>query len=335
MTGVGLAGWVADLQRHAARAEPLDTGELLDVLDGAAHKAVEGLPGAALPLRLPKRRVAELVRCPRLAVASAAAPPPAMSAPLVMGRLVEVAAHVVVLDRLTAGELAAPDRLLEVVLGACRALGDPVADAVDAMDAVTSAAVAEDLAEMAGQFARSWGRPPAMTWLRCEDRLELPLATTDDAGPGVVVAGRVDLSFGAPPRLRAPGEPRGLVELKSTRTFIDPIEEAAWYALLAGCVEGTAPHGTALWAPDDGGPTSIGRLAAFAVSASSLESAAMRLVDVLTVAGALAAGEKPAEQPGWWCGRCPDRTRCPSSEAASAPEDLDLAPDDDTDDDAF
>jgi hypothetical protein len=337
MTSDRLSSWIAGLRAggHVPMAEHRAA------LDEAARQAIAGVPADALPLRLPKRRVADLVRCPRLAVASAGAGPAVPSVPLVMGRLAELGAHLVVLGAIDAAVLVSPDDLLRAVESAGRALADPLAAAAERFDDTARANAADDLADRVGQLARSWVRSPAR-WVRCEERFDVPLATAVGGAPAVVVSGRVDVSFGAPPLLRPAGEPRGVVELKSTRLPLDPIEESAWYALLAGLVEGVAPDGTALWAPDEGGPNSVGRLAAFPVSKASIVSAASRLEDAMVVAGELAAGAKPAERPGWWCAACPDRAVCPSSEGSddlAVPDLLELASslDDqpDGDDDAF
>ena len=293
---VSIASWLSNL----SVPEPISGDDLDDLrhdLDRAAVDALapwrDTIGRDALPLRLPKSRLAQLQRCQRSTVASHRRPtddPPSTS------MLRGVALDHFVAHQLVAGRVREPLADLTSML---EAAGDWATLAVlDEMDVAEAEAL---VAPLTSAVADAWAGIGADWAPRVQSRASLVLA--DD---GCVCAGMLDVELGGPGTTR----PGVLLEVKSGSVSSQHPAEVYLYALLVAMRDRVAPAVVARWYPD-------GDPAGLVVTMGVLDAAARRLVDGLATWAELVAGATPTETPGPWCSWCVDATTCPSSTAGS------------------
>jgi len=288
-----VAAWLEGLPAP----EP-DSAEFLDEvradLEATARWCVAELPAEALPLRLPKSRLADLGRCERLATAR-------FERPSVDDEMTEARFRGLALDRLVVHQLVA-GRLLDPVAelrGALAAEGEWAAlDHLDAMDDVEAQAV---LWPLVGAVTDAWSAIDA-SWV---PRTQAP-AMLSLADGAVVCSGVLDVELGGPVADR----PGAVVEVKSGRPSAAHADEVYLYALVVALRDRAVPAQVARWYPG-GDPVGL------PVTTAVLESAARRLGDGIEQWASLRAGRPAEERPGWWCRFCPDAADCPSVRADS------------------
>jgi hypothetical protein len=289
---VSVASWLSSLPVP----EPIPAAELDELrhdLDRAASDALapwrDTIGRDALPLRVPKSRLAQLQQCERFTVAAHERP---SDTPPSQAMLKGVALDQFVAHQLVAGRVREPLADLTSML---EAAGDWASlAALDELDVTESE---ELLGPLAAAVADAWaGIDPA--WMpRVESRASLVLA--DD---GCVCAGVVDVELGGPSTTR----PGVVIEVKSGSVASQHPAEVYLYALLLALRDRSAPAVVARWYPGD-------EPAGLAVTMGVLEAAARRLVDGLATWAELVAGATPTESPGPWCAWCVDAPRCPSA----------------------
>ena len=248
------------------------------------------------PLRLPKRRIEELLGCERRALANLHAGT-RLSPELVVGTL---------LDLLTTYH----------VLGGTPP-ADPFRVATDLLDAK-----AEDDEDAADTLAWLWSQPvqvqdqiaataadryhsltsgwPALTgWNpRMGETATAVLADGD-----VIVSGRIDITIGGGWCNR----PLVVVEVKSGKSWRDHRADHHLYALLLGLRDDAAPAAVITCTAGDGA------LAPDLVDEDTLTRAAKRTSHAIRIAGELAGHLRaPATNPGPLCEHCADNARCPA-----------------------
>lgn len=274
--------------------------ELRDFLDRRARAAVAGLNPVALPLRLPKSRLADIERCERMAVAQATPSDEPEVATDEMFRGVALDRFVV--HQLALGRVLDPvEALREMFLAEGEA---ELLDHLELREEDDSGQLNAMLGPLATAVADGWsGISPS--WLpRTQSRASAVLD-----GSGVVCSGRLDVELGG----CATGLPGVVVEVKSGQPRSDHLAEMYYYALLVALRDRRAPAAMLCWYPNSaplGAP----------VSAALLESVAIRVADAMQTWAALVGRSdrrEPAETPGVWCRWCPDADRCPSSSTSS------------------
>lgn len=289
---MSIPSWLSSL----AIPEPIPTAELDELRHDLDHGARDALAPwrdtigrDALPLRVPKSRLAHLQQCQRFTVAAHERP---SDTPPSLAMLRGVALDHFVAHQLVAGRIREPLADLTSML---EASGDW--STLAALDELASAEAEELLGPLAAAVADAWaGIDPA--WApRVESRASLVLA--DD---GCVCAGVVDVELGGPSTTR----PGVVVEVKSGSVASQHPAEVYLYALLLALRDRSAPAVVARWYPGE-------EPAGLAVTMGVLEAAARRLVDGLATWAALVAGATPTESPGPWCSWCVDAPRCPSA----------------------
>ncbi|MFM7061991.1 MAG: hypothetical protein ACKO04_00650 [Actinomycetes bacterium] len=283
-----VAAWLEGL----LAPEP-DLVELLDEvradLEATARWCASELPPDAVPLRLPKSRLADLGRCERLALARFERP--ALDDEMTGARFRGMALDRLVVHQLVAGRLLDP---LAELRGALAAEGEWAAlDHLDAMDDVEAQAV---LWPLVGAVTDAWSAIDP-SWV---PRTQAP-AMLSLADGAVVCSGVLDVELGGPVADR----PGAVVEVKSGRPSAAHADEVYLYALVVALRDRTPPSQVARWYPG-GGPVGL------PVTSAVLETAARRLGDGIEQWASLRAGRPAQERPGWWCRFCPDAADCPS-----------------------
>jgi hypothetical protein len=259
-------------------------------LDAAAASAAEvGGWDAADPLRLTKRTVAWLLRCPRRAVAGESAEPPGDD--VLIGYVVDAAAKVATL---------VPQRppTVDSALAFLAATGEEAMEAMADRLAADSSLRAEAAARVAA-LATAWPAIDPAWWPRVEDPVRCRLA-----GGRVTVGGRLDLALGGPPTDR----PAVVVEVKAGRWYDGMRADGHLYALLLALRDGVAPRAAVTVVAD--GTTQIEP-----IRPTILAHAAERLAEAMAVAAGLAAGATPEARPNPGCPHCPARPDCPPGQA--------------------
>jgi hypothetical protein len=284
-----LADVLADPGRFAEPVGP-------DVLDGTfthlestAREAVAvGGWTEAEPLRLAKRAVGWLVRCPRRALAADGNGATGLIDERMIGLIVDAAAKLATLG---------PRRPVTAASAVAYLAASGETSVAEHLDAVGTTAADRLMADASGRVDRlvaGWPSIEPAWWPRVEDPVQVRLA--DGA---VTVAGRLDIALGGPPT----GRPAVVVEVKSGRWHDDMRADAHLYALLVSLRDGEAPAAVVTIVPD--GTTHIEPIRpALVVHAGERLELAMR-----TAAG-LAAGEVAEPRPGSYCGHCPVRPQC-------------------------
>jgi hypothetical protein len=273
--------------------EPVDGQDLAEVradLEVAAARAASLVDGhgadGVLPLRLPKGRVVSLAECERCALATSRAVDgndDHMSPRQLLGRALDVYVE----HEVVAGPIADP---LEDLLSWLAARGE-----LDVRDQVVAAGDGLQLAPLAAA-ARAWSGLDAGWWPRTQASAAVHLADGS-----IRCEGRTDVELGGP----LSGRPSVVVEVKLGRPHHGHLAEATHYALLVALRDRRAPAAVARWYPG-------GALAAMAVTADVLHSAARRLADAIGAWAELQVGRTPTERAGPTCAWCPDADRCPS-----------------------
>jgi hypothetical protein len=281
------------LRELLSAVEPADpalrdvAAELHSELDDLARELTAGLPADRLPIRLPKGRVTNLLRCERYAEALAG---PRMrdsaARAVVLGMLVDRLVH----HHVLAG---ATDLRGRELLDACAEalVADGEIHAIDDHDWFV-----ERLDLAADALAQDWPVVEDAWWPRCE-----ATASTDLADGAVRVQGRMDVVFGGAPTTR----PLVVVEVKSRDFRGDDRADLWWYSLMAA------------WAWNEVPPLAVGwsalQRAAMPehVRVQSLEAAFGRAATALRRAAEIAAGRAPRETPTPdACPHCPVADRC-------------------------
>lgn len=266
-----------------------DLQPVRDRLAEAAERAVALLDGhsaeGALPLRLPKGRVLDLLSCERLAVARHAGPADGGGASVALLR--GQALDRFVQHELHEGPVAHP---LEDLLAMVHAEGD-----LD-LGHELAAAGADLRLEPLAAAARDWAGTDPGWWPRTQSAVAVHLAD------GLVrCEGRIDVELGGP----LTGRPSVVVEVKVGRPHASHLGEVTHYALLVALRDGVAPSLLARWYPGTS-------LAHQVVTLDTLDSAARRLADMIVSWAQLQAGRPATERSGPGCAWCPDADRCPS-----------------------
>lgn len=283
------------VEAHVAAAFASPGGvpvELIDHLgaeiERAARYAVEGMDPARRPLRAPKSRLSDVLRCPRLVVANLGAPDPEPGVSLLEGHF---------LDLLVAHHLAVgvPDEPWDVIPAALSVSDD------EALSTWVGQLGGDDLErwihwarDRRDALVHTWGAARAEWWPRAQSP-----ATVVMADGAVVLSGKFDVEFGGRPAQR----PTVVVEVKSQLPRDDHRMEIGWYALLATLRDRAAPAAVGVWYGD-------GRILWAPVDGGLLESAGRRAVAAIDALGALGRGVEPAERPGTWCRWCADAAVC-------------------------
>ncbi|CAN5467210.1 hypothetical protein BH10ACT3_BH10ACT3_12500 [soil metagenome] len=284
-----MAAWLSDFV-----PPPPVPGELIeelrDQLTRVATEVCAPLDPSALPLRVPKSRLADLERCERTAVARSRESGP--QEPMSDAGLRGVALDRFVTHQLVAGRVLEPVAALRSMLEA-EAEWQPL----DALAQMGEAHAAELIDPLATSVADSWsGIDPA--WApRTQSRAMVVLA--DGAA---VCSGVIDVELGGPSTTM----PSVMVEVKSGRPVSSHQSEAYLYGLLVALRDRIAPAAVARWYPG-------GAPAVLPVSVGMLESAALRLEASLMRWAELIGGATPVETPGVWCRWCIDAPNCPSA----------------------
>lgn len=266
-------------------------------LDDAARAAVDGIDPDALPLRVPKDRLAKVLACEQLAVATAQHG--ALSEPVVRGRILDRLLH-----HHVHGAGPVPGPALAIAEGAFDAERDDEVVAWLGERIEERARLADDATGFAERL-RDLGPLDADWWPRCEDRLRVDLADGR-----VVCSAQLDLVVGGRPTER----PMVVVEVKSGRFGQDHREGLFWYALLAALRHPTPPSAVIGWSAWDG----AGWIQP--VTEPVLRGAAERATIAFDRLGALAHGRTPVRTPCRACAWCPEQSTCP---VAPVPDDED------------
>jgi hypothetical protein len=239
------------------------------------------------PLRLTKAVVADLLRCPRRALAPAEG---GVTDDVVAGLVVDAAAKLATL---------VPHRppTVEDACAYLRALGDTTVDDHLADRGEAAEPLRAELRARVERLVAAWPRIDPAWWPRVEDPVRVRLA--DGA---VTVGGRIDVVLGGAPTER----PAVLVEVKGGRWWDGMRADAHLYALVVALRDGRPPAAVVTVVAD--GTTQVEP-----VRPAVLATAADRVERALATAAALAAGETPATRPGPHCDHCPARAGCPAA----------------------
>jgi hypothetical protein len=284
----------------AAPGEPVECGPDLELLRAGLEEAAARAAALAGwseddPLRLTKRRVGDLLRCPRRALA---APDEAgVSDDLVAGLIVDAAAKLATL---------VPQRrpTADAAVAFLAATGEErVAAHLDDRTPGARRALLRDAGARVATLAAGWPTVDPAWWPRVEDPARIRLA-----GGAVTVGGRLDLIFGGPPTSR----PAVVVEVKAGRWYDGMRADAHLYLLLVALRDGRPPAAAVTVVAD--GTTQVEP-----VRPAVLAHAAERVEEAMGVAATLAAGEAPAVHPGPHCAHCPARPDCPAGLAWRPP----------------
>jgi len=272
--------------------------ELRAALDAAAARAVAGLAEDELPVRLSRDRIARLLTCEQLAVATSSAPA-ALVEEQVRGRVLDRLLHHHVHGR---PATARTGPALAIAEGAFEAERDDELTAwLSGTDPDTRTRLAEDATGFVDRLD-ALGPVPRDWWPRCEERLRVDLH--DGA---VRCTARLDLVVGGVPT----PHPLVIIEAKSGRFAQEHRDGLAWYALLTAlryAAIGERPTATLAWSAWDGA------LAPQAVTVDVLRGAADRAIAALDALGDLLRGARVARRtPGRACAWCPERQSCPDA----------------------
>ena len=254
--------------------------------DAACAAAAVGGWSEHEPLRLSKRLVTGLLRCPRRALGEEHG----TSDDVVVGWLVDAAAKLATVS---------PRRTVTVdaAVAFLTALGDStVADYLAERGPAAAGLTADAAARIERLAASGLADVDPGWWPRVEDPVRVALA-----GGTVTVAGRIDLLFGGPPTSR----PAVIVEVKGGRWYDGMRADGHLYALMVALRDGEVPASAVTVVSD--GTTQVEP-----IRPALLHHAAERLDEAMGIAARLAAGEPPAMCPGAHCEHCPVREDCPA-----------------------
>ena len=311
-----LARWEAGELGAPATTE--EVAELRHELEAVARSAAAEAGAADLasnPIRLAKRRITDLLACERYVVEVGDGEGWGDDDRLHRGVLVDVLAeHHVMTGR------ARPDPdPLELGLDLCRALGrekEPTVEWVEALDPDARHAFGVEVAERRDLLLAGWPAFAPRWWARTQEAVQVGLADGE-----VVLSGRVDVVVGGPPT----PWPALVIEVKSGSFGMEERDDGLVYALLLALRDGRAPAAAVTATAVLGGQDRFdaprplsGRLHVERGTADRLRTAAGRVADAITRAGALAGGRAPAERANRRCDWCPARTRCDTARTRSA-----------------
>jgi hypothetical protein len=282
-----LADVLADLAGAGPGGDAAWVEALRHDLDVAAGSAADAAGwDAADPLRLTKRTVTWLLRCPRRAVAGDEGAAPGDD--VMIGYVVDAAAKVATL---------VPQRAPTVEAAAAFLAATGEEGAADRL--APGSPLRAEAAERVEALAAAWPAIEAAWWPRVEDPVRTRLA-----GGRVTVGGRLDLVLGGPPTDR----PAVVVEVKAGRWYDGMRADGHLYALLLALRDGVAPRAAVTVVAD--GTTQIEP-----IRPALLAHAAERVAEAMQVAATLAAGAAPEARPGPGCPHCPVRATCPPGQA--------------------
>jgi len=278
--------------------DPGLAGGLRDWLEDVLSPAVAGLPSDAVPVRVTKEAVNQVLACEAHHLARKSEPR-VVTAELARGTLVDALFR----QWVTVGVVGDP---WADALAGIECDGDAtIIDFVGGLEGDARRRLVEEVRAHAASIASAW---PASnpSWLaRTQERLSVPLA-----GGRLVLSGVVDLAFGAPCAGRASV---CLVELKSGGRRLEHRGDLHFYALLETLRSGAPPFRIATYY------SRSGELDAEHVGEDVLLGALHR-----TLAGAerlcrLACGAEPARTPNPLCAWCSELPRCaPGQERAQS-----------------
>jgi hypothetical protein len=301
--GDRLAALLEDWAR-GEKSRPVGEGTLPDLraaLERSAREAVAraDLPGNGEPLRLTKGRIRQMLSCERHMLAMLTAEPGEVTPELAFGVLLDI----LVGHRVTTGRL--DDEPLELALALLEARADNqrIADWVTSLDSSMRAAFEADLDvrrhrlfDGAPAFAPEW-------WPRVQDRALLVLADGE-----AVVDCRADVVLGGVPT----GTRTAIIETNSTRLRREDFDDALLYGLVFALRDEVAPDCVITCCAGTEAVQDVW------IGEAELRAAGNRLGDALVLAGELAGGRAPRENPSPQCGWCPDAPVCSSALAEGA-----------------
>jgi hypothetical protein len=303
-----LQRWEADELGEPATPEEVEA--LRHELEGVARAAAaEAGPAdlASNPIRLAKRRITDLLACERYVVETGDGDGRADDERLHRGVLVDLLAEHHVLT----GRRRPDPEPLELGLDLCRALGGEkvrTIEWVEALEPAARQAFADEVAERRDVLLAGWPAFASRWWARTQEPVHIGLADGE-----VVLAGRVDVVVGGPPT----PWPALVVEVKSGSFGMEERDDGLVYALLLALRDGRAPAAaitaTAVFGSPDGPDRAApraGRVHVERGTADRLRTAAGRVADAITRAGALAGGRPPVARANRRCDWCPARSRC-------------------------
>jgi hypothetical protein len=269
--------------------DPGLAGGLRDWLEDELSDAVAGLYEDAVPVRVTKDTLDQVLVCEAHLHAQRSAPR-RLCVELVRGTMVDLLFR----QWVTTGVL--DDPFEEALQGLWVAEEHEVRDFVDQLDPDARAALVAEVEAHAACIAECWP-VLAPSWMaRTQERLSVPLA-----GGRVLLSGVVDLAIGAPSSGRASV---CIVEVKSGRRRIEHRGDVHFYALLETLRSGAPPFRVATFYTADGG------LDVEPVGRDALLGALHRVVAGTVRLCTLATGTAPTRTPNPLCGWCAGLSGC-------------------------
>lgn len=282
---------VADVLRdvHAHAGPPVTNEELAELrawLDDEASAATEGFDPAWGPLRLPKRRIADVLACERHVLATldrdrASEPGPQT----VLGMLLDRVVH----RWIVRGTCDDPFPHAVAMLEAEGRL-----DAVRVCQGDSGPWLEQNLAVRAAHVTE-WGSIDPAWWPRIEHGATITLAERR-----VVATIAVDLLVGGPGTDR----PGVVLEVKSGMGHPGNLDDLRWYALVLALRDQVSPRLAGVWAADVPSFTPV------PIGIDALWTAARRAARAIERLADLAHGAEPAERASFRCSWCPVAARC-------------------------
>jgi PD-(D/E)XK nuclease superfamily len=303
-----LRRWEADELGAPASVEEVEA--LRHELEGVARAAAAEAGPADLatnPIRLAKRRITDLLACERYVVETGDGDGRSDDERVHRGVLVDLLAEHHVLT----GRPRPDPEPLELGLDLCRALGREktrTVEWVEALDPTARKAFADEVAERRDVLLAGWPAFAPRWWARTQEPVHVGLADGE-----VVLAGRADVVVGGPPT----PWPALVIEVKSGTFGMEERDDGLVYALLLALRDGRAPAAaitaTAVLGALEGPERATARAGRVHVergTADRLRTAAGRVADAISRAGALAGGRPPVARANRRCDWCPARSRC-------------------------
>lgn len=270
--------------------DPGLAGGLREWLEDELAEAVAALPGEAAPVRVTKEAVNRVLSCEAHLLAAQEAAR-ALTPELARGCMVDA----VFRQWVTTGVLDDP---FSDAMSALAVDGEAegMVAYVDAMDAESRRALADEVDAHAARITESWPVPSPSWMARTQERLVVPLA-----GARVVLSGVIDLALGAPSAGQASV---CIVEAKSGRRRVEHRGDLHLYALLETLRSGAPPFRVATYY------SATGELDVEAVGRDVLLGALHRVLPATVRLCRLAAGAAPERTPNPLCGHCAALARC-------------------------
>ena len=306
---------VARLRGDGDTRPPVDpglAGGLREWLDDELAAAAATVPAQAVPVRLTKDLVNQVLTCEAHLDRRRAPPPPTPE--LVRGICVDLLFR----QWVTIGRLGDP---LDDALSALAASPDGATTtaAIAALDEAGRSELAAELAAHSRILTTGWPVPPPSWLARTQERLTVALA-----GGRVILQGVVDLALGSP---SAGTASVCIVEVKSGRRRVEHRGDLQLYALMETLRSGAPPFRVATYY------TATGELDVESVGREVLQGALHRLVLAATRLCRLASGGAPVPSPNPLCSWCAALPVCPPGRDRPQRQDAGVQPEDATSDD--